>query len=214
MPYDCFIRCAPETPVRAHLALAAIERWKLETDVRLRVIWKAGTFPLAKWRDEDNDAPIEQTISGDNFQWTSRDYAEKNATTNPYIFIDDDHMILGKDWVQRAMKLWYQFADNRTAFFGSDSIMPSENQKANYERNTGQQAGEVYQAPYAMGAPLIHRKGVIDYSQFSGPAPQQDDIVTQHLRAKGMRFCYMRDILYLHLGFGLSQVQPLLWLKY
>ena len=212
MPIDVFLRAAPETRVRLYLELAAIERWKLETDINLRVLWRTGsigtTFP------EHDDCPIEVFLPSENFQWTSRDYAEKHATTSPYIFVDSDHMLLGRDWVQRAMKLWYQFADNRTAFFGSDSIMPSENQKANYERNTGQQAGEVYQAPYAMGAPLIHRKGVIDYSQFSGPAPQQDDIVTQHLRAKGMRFCYMRDILYLHLGFGLSQVQPLLWLKY
>ncbi len=221
---DVFVRTCPETPLRAMIALVAIERWKLEPNTRLIVLdnptlWRAkqgkAPYPLDRL-DIPNGEHVYMDDEDDRkrFQWTSRAWADEHATSDPYVLIDDDHCPLGKDWVQRALKLWNVHQHPKLAFLGSDSIMPSENQRGNYERINGQACPEVYQAPYAMGAPLIHRKGIIDYTQFEGAAHQQDDIVTTSLRKRCLAFYYMRDVLYLHLGFGLSQVQPLLWLRH
>lgn len=204
---DVFIRCAPETPLRLHLALAVIERWKME-DVNLRVIWRSGsigtTFP------EHDTCPIEVTLPAENFQWASRAYADTYAATDPYILSDDDHLPIGRDYARRMLEKWNEYATPEHVMMGVNSILPSENQN----QNVRGEISEIYPAPCAMGTTMVHRKGKIDYLQFAGKASQQDDVVCSYMRKSGMKFSYFRDILYLHLGFGLSQVEPLLWLKY
>jgi len=206
---DVFVRCAPETPVRLYLELAAIERWKLEAGVNLHVIWRTGsigtTFP------EHDNCPVEVFLPAENFQWTSRDYADKHATTDPYILADGDHLPLGADYAKRMIEKWNQHATPEHVMIGVNSILPSENQNQNVRLPD---IPEVYPTPFAMGTTMVHRKGKINYLQFEGKASQQDDVVCNYMRANGMKFSYFRDILYLHLGFGLSQVEPRLWLRY
>lgn len=202
---DVFVRCAPENPVRAALALAVLERWMLEPDINLRAIWATGSWPTKFAAG----CPIDVFLPKERFQWKTREYADKEATSNPYIFADDDHLPLGANFVRRMQKLWQEYDANNYVMIGANSILASENQ-TQYVSDPQ----PVYDAPHAMGATMMHRKGVLDYSKFEGIASKQDSYVCDFMRANKMRFAYFRDIHYLHLGFGLSQVEPRYWLKY
>ena len=203
---DVFVRAAPETQVRLFLEFAAIERWKLEPDINLRVIWRNGSIAT---RFSECSVLPEIFLTAENFQWTSRDYADKHATTDPYILADSDHLPLGANFVQRMQKLWREYDANNYVMIGANSILASENQTQYIS-----DPQPVYDAPHAMGATMMHRKGILDYSSFKGIASKQDSYVCDFMRAKKMRFAYFRDIHYLHLGYGLSQVEPLYWMRY
>ncbi len=144
----------------------------------------------------------------ESFAWTSRKYADENATTDPYIFIDDDHLLLGADWVKRALAEWEE--NPGYTLLSATSCVATE---IPYPGALWQQG--LYTEAACAGAPMIHKKGVIPYQQFMGQkAGQQDIVVADWLRAHGHKFAMMKSVHYLHLGYGLSQVEPLLWMRY
>lgn len=196
---DVFFRTAPKTELRYLLAFAALERWNVEqNNVKLRSIVMSGTRALR----------CEVALAEDGFAWTSRKYADENATTDPYIFIDDDHLLLGADWVKRALAEWEE--NPGYTLLSATSCVATEIPYSGALWQTG-----LYTEAACAGAPIIHKKGVIPYQQFMGQkASQQDIVVADWLRAHGHKFAMMKSVHYLHLGYGLSQVEPLLWMRY
>jgi hypothetical protein len=193
---DVFLRVAPLHPIRAHLAEAVYLRW-LEEAAYVRVIKAEGSLFGA----------FEATLPLENFQWTSRAYADENAKSDPYILADDDHLPLGKDFVSRFEREWDKYPGY--ALFSAASAVRGE---APYQGALWQEG--VTEEPACVGATMLHAKRVIPYSQFNGKASNQDSIVCDWLKAHGYKFALSKSVHYLHLGFGLSQVEPLLFGRY
>ncbi len=177
---EVFLRSMPLTPVRQKIADAVVERWKLDSDVKL-------TFcPILYGREE-------------NFHWSSRIFAETTATNPFYILADDDHLILGENWAKRAAEQLQAKPDY--ALLSGRSVIVGE-------------FADIQGLFYGTGCPCVLRKGAIDYHQLVGPANLQDGIIGEALRRKDWKAGYGEGLDYIHAGYGLSQVEPKLWLRY
>jgi hypothetical protein len=184
--------------IRAHLCEAVYKRWLEEKDIRLRVIGMEHALII--------DRPA-QILPAKDFAWISRQYAENTAQTDPYIFADDDHLILGRDWVHRAVEVW-----NANPGYTMLTAASAVRGETSYEGALWQEGLQTDIA--CVGATMIHKKGVVPYDKFSGKASQQDVIVCDWMKANEKKFAIMKSVHYLHLGFGLSQVEPLLYGRY
>jgi len=181
---EVFLRAAPESLLRRWIALAAIERWNLDDNVSLRVMSMAGT-PI-----------VQEKLPRHDFHWETRRWAEKHARREFYILTDDDHLILGERWAERA---WEQMAAHPKMGLMSGRSMI---------------APERLSMAASVGCPCIIRKGVLDFSKLSGPANRQDEEVCAAVLRAGYCVGYLEGCDYIHCGFGLSQVEPKLWLRY
>lgn len=202
---DVFYRTAPQTWLRAGVMAATLARWKMEPDINLRVI-ASSPIEGGDWLHQ-LQAP-EAILLLNNFHWRSRLYADEQAQTDPYLLIDDDHLILGSDWVGRAVRVWQDQAVGYTMLSATSHLVVE--QPAWPE---GQPRPVVYQAPHCCGAPYLTSPGAVPYSMFSGPPTQQDQVVSDWMRLQGLKFGYMRDLTYNHVGHGFSQTEPAWWCK-
>lgn len=204
---DVFLRLAPKSPLRLHLAAAVYARWLEELTISFHPIWMEGTFQAFDEAVSDVPTFCEVELPEENFQWTSRRYAEEHAESDPYIFCDDDHLVLGKDFAPRLLEEWVKHPGY--VLLTASSAVRGETP---YPGTLWQEG--VYEQVACVGATMVHKKGVIPYHQFSGKASMQDSVVCDWLAAHGHKFALSKAVHYLHLGFGLSQVEPLLWGRY
>lgn len=179
---EVFVRTMPQTTLRALMRDLTLEAWMCYPGVVLDV--------------------IKGPLVSDAFQWESRVVAESRATGDFYVLADDDHMPLGEDWVEKVLGM-------RRAY--PDYVMLSAMSTLTDERPPGWRDAELIHRPPAQGTPYIATKGAIPWTDFVGPANQQDQIVSEWIDAHGIQRGVMRDVRYLHLGYGYSQVQPNLW---
>jgi hypothetical protein len=119
---DVFIRHKSWDNLRWYMYEASCARWEMEP---VRII----TLP---------DLGIRE----------NREFAEKQSQSDPYIFTDNDLLILGKDWVTRTTNIL--LAHPEYAIASTLSIVEGENQAK------GQ--GEIYEM-HAVGQPMLIRKG-------------------------------------------------------
>jgi hypothetical protein len=213
---EVFVRTMAQTNLRAALAWAVLERWAMEPDIRLRIIAgapAAGAVEISR----HFGSLVEVVLPAENFHWSSRKYAEENSTGSPYVLADDDRLLLGADWVKRALKLWERASAEGFALLSDNSCIEAERQwpKGFEPRARGWAAcPEYFDAPHQAGANYFAKKGAVDYCKFTAPANRQDEEVADYLRAKGLRLGFMRDVISTHLAYGFSQAQPLLWNRY
>lgn len=121
---DVFFRTVTsKDPVRSIMTELAWERWLMEPIQLLDVV----------------DYSIRE----------AREYAEANASSDPYIFTDDDVLIMGTDWVKRAVEIMLRHPEY--AIVSTLSIIEGENQAKG--------EGEIYEM-HAVGAPMLIRKGI------------------------------------------------------
>lgn len=209
---DCFIRIGPKDRIRLGMALACVDRWRSDPLICLRVIALGGT-KLAEpftYRDYLN-LTWEKCFPAENFHFDSRQYADERAETEPYLFVDDDQMPLGADWVEQAVKLWQAYNKRRDfVMMVARPMLTCEDPVRHHERlRTSKE--EVEEMPYWWGSPYLSYKGAVPYGEMKGRADQQDPMVADWARVNQKKQGLMMNLYYNHLGLSFSQVQPALY---
>lgn len=188
---DVFLRFAPKSVLRMHLASAVLCRWMEEADANLHCMFMKGTYPADLF-----PGLCEVELGETDFCWRTRNYAEERAKGEYYILADDDHLLLGEHWTERAIR------GIREGFgiLSARSVI-------------GPEWFENPDSPY-VGCPAIIRKGAVDYRLLEGPPNKQDEIICDAMRKNGFQTGFIFGLDYNHLGFGFSQVEPLLYGRY
>ena len=207
---DVFLRCAPQNEIRLGMTLTCIAYWKSVPGARLKMVVAGPSFggvtiSNAYW--------IERVLPIDGFHWSSRQWADEMAETEPYVLADDDRLPIGMDWLERAKGLWekynagreYVMLNDRSSSWvddclkvikwnGVDEVVPTE--------------------PHWLGANYLSYKGAVPYAKFKGKADTQDPDIGDWAARNGKRQLMMTGVVVNHLGLGFSQVQPKLWGRY
>lgn len=197
---DVCLRISPKHPIRRYLARAVMMRWCMEFGIRIHGIVGGASREALEISEVLSDTEVRPI---ENFAWESRRYAERVAEGERYILADDDHLILGKDWVERA---WAAMEANQDyGILAARSVIKTE--------RFGDDSSEVIEYPY-VGCPCIIRKGAVDYSKLESPANAQDGTLCDAMHKAGYKTGFIRGLDYNHLGHGFSQVEPILWMRY
>lgn len=157
---------------------ATTERWKLES-VNVRF--------LNNWGIQEG-----------------RLHAEKEAQSDPYIVTDDDVLIVGKDWVKRAVDAL--LGSPEYGAVSSLSLIETEN-LAIAPPDTPK--GSIYPM-HAVGAPMVIRKGLMK------DLPEMDlnsecGVIHKFLLDKGYKEGLVNGLRHNHMGHGFSSNPALFW---
>jgi len=125
--------------------------------------------------------------------------AEQLAESDPYIFTDDDVLIVGKDWVKRGVEAL--LANPEYAIVSSLSLVEGE--------NLAKGTGTIYEM-HAVGAPSFIRKG------FCTNLPDMDinsecGVLHKHVLDQGKKMGLVNGLRHNHLGHGFSGNPALHW---
>jgi hypothetical protein len=142
----------------------------------------------------------------------ARAAAEERAESDPYIFTDDDVLIVGKDWVSRALEVFQRHPEYGVV--STLSLVESENLAipGSISGNGDEKLMEIYPM-HAVGQPMFVRKGIsVDMPEFT---LDQECFALQRLcEAKGMHtglFHPNLRIRHNHMGHGFSSNPVLAW---
>lgn len=184
---DVFIRTYEKQVdnIRRGFALATIGRWSLEP-VNIHLI-EASEFGIT----------------------AGRAMAEQRAESDPYIFTDDDVVIVGKDWVSRGREIMLLNGDY--GIVSTLSLVETENTaRPKYELNGDQPA--IYPMHW-VGAPMWIRKGILTEMP-EMTLGDECGLLHQYIARKGYReglFHPDLRIRHNHLGHGFSSNPNLHW---
>lgn len=129
----------------------------------------------------------------------ARKAAEELASSDPYIFTDDDVLIVGKDWVKRGVEA--MLANPEYAVCSSLSLIEGENLA------TG--TGTIYEM-HAVGQPMFIRKGILsDLPEMT--LDQECGIIHKYVLDKGFKEGLINGLRHNHLGHGFSSNPALHW---
>jgi len=185
---DIFLRWWPESDLRRLLGEAVIARLALQTDGRVHVLAARESRPPRR------KTATKAFLERDNFQARSRIVADSMARSQVYVLIDDDHLPIGKDWIQRGVSTLLQNPDY--AMLSAWSI--------NGEVRDPGGEGDIFETQSA-GTPCFVRKGTFEQVPY-GPADSYDSKLSDHLRGTIGRIGFLRNVRFNHLGCGYSQV--------
>ena len=131
-----------------------------------------------------------------------RRYAESESQSDPYIFSDDDVLILGHDWVKRTSQIL--LANPEYAIASTLSIVEGENQARG--------SGDIYEM-HAVGQPMLIRKGICtDLPEMT--LSQECGILHKLVLSKGYKMGLINGdppLRHNHLGHGFSTDPALRW---
>lgn len=176
---DVFIRTTKHNQgdrLRRAFFTAACARWELEPDAVVHII---------------HDRGIRE----------GRQYAEKAATSDPYIVTDDDVVVHGKDWLNWGREVL--LANPDYAIASTLSLIESENAAV------GPEGAAIYPMHW-VGAPMWIRKGILE------ELPEMDlsgecRVIHEYVAAKGYKEGLIAGIRHMHLGYGFSSNPNLHW---
>jgi hypothetical protein len=112
---------------------------------------------LARWALE----PVTVKLICDIPIRDGRIWAEDNAQSDPYIFTDSDCLIVGKDWVKRAVEIMLAYP--KFKIVSTLSLIEGENLATPVRRFWAGTTVEIHQTIYSMhmvGQPMLIRKGI------------------------------------------------------
>lgn len=178
--FDAFVRTVSrQSPLRNALRYAVTQRLLMEPTTRVREI---------------ADMPIRE----------GRYYAELEAQSDPYLFIDDDVLLVGKDWVERGARIVLN--NPRFAIVSCLSLVEGENMARPSCDD------EIYPM-HAVGQPMFIRKGIcVDLPEMS--LDQECGILHKLVLDKGFEMGLFHPRLLLrsnHMGHGFSSNPILRW---
>jgi hypothetical protein len=188
---DVFMRTAPETRLRQHLALAVLDRLAMMRGTNLRVLVPrvdvaySGQWPLI---------PI--PIFGEDF-WRSSRAACEEMSSGDYVLIDDDQLPIGKTWLEDGMAALE--AHPEFEMLASWSVVSGE------VRECPGNAAAWDATRLSIGTPCFVRKGTF-VELPEAPAPEYDLVLSAELKARGGRIGFLRHVRHNHLGYEYSQV--------
>jgi hypothetical protein len=193
---DVFMRTAPETRLRQHLALAVLDRLAMMRGTNLRVLVPrvdvaySGQWPLI---------PI--PIFGEDF-WRSSRAACEEMSSGDYVLIDDDQLPIGKTWLEDGMAALE--AHPEFEMLASWSVVSGE------VRECPGNAAAWDATRLSIGTPCFVRKGTF-MDLPAGELASYDNTLCDALRARGLRWGFLRHVRHNHLGYGYSQAVPGHW---
>jgi hypothetical protein len=163
---DVFLRSLGlQSPLRRGLFDATVARWRME-DVNLWFCWDKGIREARLW-------------------------AEQNATSDPYIFTDDDVLPFGKDWLDRGTRIL--LAHPEYAIASTRSVIKEE--------MCSEGPGDIYEVR-CVGAPMWIRKGILGPDVPELPFRDECILLDAYVRKKGYKEGIINGIMHHHLGFG------------
>jgi len=146
-----------------------------------------------------NFEPVDINYLDDMGIREGRQFAEQTALSDPYIVTDDDVLLVGKDWVNRAVKAMLGHPEYRAC--STLSLVEGENQA------TGE--GEIYEM-HAVGAPMIIRKGtMVDLPDMD--LNNECGTIHKMILDRGGKEGLINGLRHNHLGHGFSSNPALFW---
>ena len=147
---------------------------------------------LMRWLLDDDARPH---VCHDDGIRETRLRAEKEATSDIYIFTDDDVLPFGKDWIAHGTRIL--LAHPEYALASTQSVIKEEMLNLSH----AQEEADIFEAR-CVGAPLWVRKGILgdDLPDF----PFRDECVAldAYVLKKNYKSEIINDIRHHHLGFG------------
>jgi hypothetical protein len=219
MKIDCFLRVAPQNWVRGGMALACVAAWKQMPEANLRIICAERVNPtfactVVNMKEIEKWLPLGKGKMA-TFQWTSRQYADEHAETEPYLLCDDDRIPMGTDWVKKAVAYWEEYnADHKYVMMCDRSALWMEDPCQGRDfLNMDMPIAET--SDWWFGPNYLSYKGAIPYREFEGwPAATQDPDLGRWAKDHGKKQAVMVNVVSNHMGVGWSQVQPELYGRY
>lgn len=167
---DAFMRTmSNRDDLREGFFRATMARWAMEP-VRLRHIV---------------DRPIRE----------ARLRAEELATSDPYLFLDDDVLPFGKNWIRKGTAIL--LANPEYAIASTRSVIKEEMLNLSHE----QEEADIFEAR-CVGAPMWIRKGILkdDLPEFQ--FREECVAIDAYVRQKGFKEGIINGIFHHHLGYG------------
>lgn len=188
---DVFVRVHSETLFRHYLAWAVIERLKMFPQANVVAIQSEEN----EWRHD----PVHVVILLADFARQSRQTADRLARSPIYVLLDDDHLPIGKTWLEDGVAE----LEKRPDFVSLSSW------SVNGEVPDGAGLGVPIFEAHSTGTPCFVRKGTfVDLPD--APAREYDLVLSEHLKRRG-KIGFLRRVRHNHLGYGYSQVIPEHW---
>ena len=178
MKIDVFVRTTlGRSALREAMFDATYQRWLLEPDVEMHTLIGVGVRE-------------------------GRVHAEKTSRSDPYIYTDDDVLIVGKRWVERGTEA--MLANPEYAVASTLSLVEGENLA---KPPVG--PGAIYEI-HSVGAPMWIRKGILT------DLPEMDmnmecGIINQYVLSKGFKEGLIAGLRHNHLGHAFSSNPSLHW---
>jgi hypothetical protein len=130
----------------------------------------------------------------------ARRQAEKDAQSDPYIFTDDDVVIVGKNWIERGVEA--MLANPEYAVCSSLSLIEGENQAV-----APPGAGAIYPMHW-VGAPMWIRKNILtDLPEMT--LNNECEMIHNYVLAKGKKEGLITGLRHCHMGHGFSSTPGL-----
>lgn len=198
---DAFVKVWAESPMRSCLAGAVIDRLlRYEREGQARVFVLAadhhGLFPAIYI-----GAPVYISLLPDRFWITSKEYADRRAESPIYVVIDDDHLPIGKDWLEKGVAALAARPDFAMLSSWSVNGEVPLNNASSYDEDVFEH--------FAIGTPYFCRRGSLGQLP-DGPLESYDQVLSEHVKKIG-RIGFLRSVRHNHLGYGYSQVIPEHW---
>jgi len=201
---DVFVKVWASSRMRLAMAWAVVERLAMIPSANVRIIY---AYPSHRLGLSIGDLGSETwaiarsavVLRGENFWVTSKQYAEDQAESPIYVVIDDDHLPIGRTWLEdgvSALEAHPEFS--MLSSWSINGEVPAN--------NTGTHDPDVFEV-VNLGTPYFVRKGALRTlpAGDDGGAATYDGILSDHVRKQG-RIGFLRRCRHNHLGCGYSQV--------
>lgn len=195
---DVFLCSCAADPIRKGLFDAVRSRWLQEGGITLHAVVQRepGLFESAVLAGGDCETTA-LFFSRKEFQGERRKLAEECATGEIYILAEDDCMPLGSSFVKRGLEVMMRHPEYAVL---SPLLLP-------FPPPINENEGEVSNGITAGGINFT-RRGLIDIAQINSRLPWDECAQAEHLREKGWKSGWMRDVKCNHIGATLSTLWP------
>lgn len=176
---DVFLCTCATDPIRKGMFDAVYHRWLRETIINLTVL-----------------TPEVLKCGLRGFQGLRRKWAEENTTGDIYILAEDDCLPLGKNFTERGIALLDSYGEYAVL---SPKLLPFP---------PPMNENDLVSEGITAGGINFTRAGLIDTTIIPKDAVWDESSQAQHLREKGFKSGWMRDVMCNHLGAMHSTLWP------
>ena len=174
-----FIRTThPQNELRNAFLSATIARWRMDKELSNGLVFVFTNLGIRQ----------------------ARAYAEQHASSDPYIYTDDDVVIVGKNWIKRGVEAMlanpeYKVCSSLSLIEGENLAVPPPG------------AGAIYPM-HSVGAPMWIRKGFLtDLPEMT--LNSECGLIDEYVKAQGFKEGLITGLRHLHLGHGFSSTPGL-----
>lgn len=203
---DVFISTCATDPIRRRLFQATIERWKCDPLANMKFILTKETVVLNPLMFSKLKSQTEFILDKSVMQRERRILADREAKSDIYIVTDDDCIPLGLDFIERGVRVME--AHPQHGVLAALNIRSDTLFKNGIAPYCGEFIDDDVWDCHAVGGIRFCRKGAIKEWPASVSEGSYDMQHHEGLVNAGFRAGYMRNVLFNHLGEGLSTHWP------